>query len=207
MDSSLDDLVKMQKKQARAAKVKKSVDAGDKKGPVGTKKVDALISQSLDDIIASDKTAKGGKKTSKGKGKGKGKGGKSNLGERQNIQQPRQGKARGKGFQNNRGNFKNFSGGDPAWDYTDYRARSRSPPARVQKGTYGRRIQVTNIPSNLAPKDLEEAFLEVGAVEKVEVGDGGKAWVVFSSSKEAYEAEHRYDGGQINHQIIRVSVV
>jgi len=90
-------------------------------------------------------------------------------------------------------------------DMSDRRGRSRSPPAKRHQGTFGRRILVDNIPRNLAAKDLEEAFLEVGKVQDVEV-DGGKAWVVFSSAKEAYEAEHRYDGGQINHQIIRVSV-
>jgi len=90
-------------------------------------------------------------------------------------------------------------------DAPDHRGRSRSPPNRARQGTFGRRILVENIPRNLASKDLEEAFLEVGKVQDVEV-DGGKAWVVFSSPKEAYEAEHRYDGGQINHQIIRVSV-
>jgi hypothetical protein len=170
-----------------------------------------VLNSSLEDIIAVERQS--GKGNRKG-GKSKGKGGKGNrkggdMMDRPLVEyRPKGGKGKG-GFQRNSNFGGSFNGGGgnsvPEWDFTDHRGRSRSPPNRARQGTFGRRILVDNIPRNLAAKDLEEAFLEVGKVQDVEV-DGGKAWVVFSSPKEAYEAEHRYDGGQINHQIIRVSV-
>merc|ERR1712112_670667 len=90
------------------------------------------------------------------------------------------------------------------WDYNDRRGGGRSAP-RPREGTFNSRILVQNIPKDLDARDLEEAFLEVGRVHHVEM-DGSRAWVVFSSSREALEAEHRYDGGQINKQTIRVSI-
>jgi len=227
MDSSLDDLVAQGK--GRIDRPRKNFSKGGRKqhftpryGPkedgekgekeevprlqAALKGMDVLNS-SLEDIIAVERKSGAGKGNRKG-GKSKGKGGKDfRKGQQMFNITTFEDRSKGKGKGGFRPNFGgNFGGGAlPEWDFTDRRGRSRSPPAKRHQGTFGRRILVDNIPRNLAAKDLEEAFLEVGKVQDVEV-DGGKAWVVFSSAKEAYEAEHRYDGGQINHQIIRVSV-
>eukprot|EP00397_Hematodinium_sp_SG-2012_P024091 GEMP01025077.1.p1 GENE.GEMP01025077.1~~GEMP01025077.1.p1 ORF type:complete len:229 (+),score=54.96 GEMP01025077.1:59-745(+) len=227
MDCALDDIIQSNKGKFRATRSQQQrpkpsdfsvPDTPVKKTMSKEEKIDKM-SSSLDDVIAADRQMKRERKGGKGKGSSFNQGSfrqddgrKGQQFFRDSADRPNnKGAAKG-GFSRNYTNaprsqpYSTF--GDrylnTDWDFTDHRGQTKSPP-RARQGTFGRRILVENIPRNLDSKDLEEAFLEVGKVHHVEV-EGGKAWVIFASSKEAYEAEHRYDGGQINKQTIRVSV-
>lgn len=177
MCTSLEDIIKMEKKETTTNKRRKSRERSQ----------------------PSKRPSSSGDNERKPKGKGKS--------DRNNERS----RGRGKGKGGSRGGGKGGSGwgsGQRDWDMADDRGRSRSRGGvRARQAFCRGRICVTNIPNNLNPTDLEEAFGAVGTVKSVDLShDGSMAWVQFATPKEAHEAQHRYDGGQINQQIIRVQV-
>merc|ERR1712112_555968 len=168
----------------------------DNKGS-NTDKYDKLTNTTLDDLI---RVGKIDKRPRRDDYRGRDFGRERDFGERERGRGPRDA-----GFDRPKTSTRSQPYPPPErWDYNDRRGGGRSAP-RPREGTFNSRILVQNIPKDLDARDLEEAFLEVGRVHHVEM-DGSRAWVVFSSSREALEAEHRYDGGQINKQTIRVSI-
>lgn len=73
------------------------------------------------------------------------------------------------------------------------------------KGT-GKLIKITNCPVGLNKNELRQAFGDVGTVNFVEVIPEKKtAFLVFEEARDAQEAEHQFDGGEINGATIKIT--
>ncbi|CAD7968710.1 unnamed protein product [Amoebophrya sp. A120] len=82
------------------------------------------------------------------------------------------------------------------------------PPSVAKFKGSGRLVQITNCPGNLAKKELKEAFEDIGTINVVDMNKPACiAWLVFEESKDAYEAEHQFDGGEINGSTIKIEIM
>ena len=73
--------------------------------------------------------------------------------------------------------------------------------------TAGKMIQIANCPPNLNKEELQGAFGDLGTVLAVELDKTANlAWLVFDNSRDAYEAEHQFDGGEINGSTIKITM-
>lgn len=66
-------------------------------------------------------------------------------------------------------------------------------------------VKVTNIPYDLAWKDVRDAFSSAGEIERCDV-QKGTAWITFYDTHGAQKALRDYDGGDMNGRTIRVSL-
>lgn len=66
-------------------------------------------------------------------------------------------------------------------------------------------VKVTNIPYDLAWKDVKDAFSSAGEIERCDV-QKGTAWITFYDTQGAQKALKDYDGGEMNGRTIRVSL-
>ncbi|CAD7932178.1 unnamed protein product [Amoebophrya sp. A120] len=82
-------------------------------------------------------------------------------------------------------------------------------PTTVEKYRgFGKMIQIHNCPTNMSQEELMRAFEEVGDVVTTEIDENANlCWVVFEKSKDAYEAEHQFDGGEINGRTVKIVVM
>jgi len=89
-----------------------------------------------------------------------------------------------------------------------YANRSHLPNNITRYKGSGKMIQIANCPSNLNKDELKGAFADVGDVTHVEIDKHAQlAWLVFNQSRDAYEAEHQFDGGEINGSTIKITIV
>lgn len=91
-------------------------------------------------------------------------------------------------------------------------SRQRSPRGRrFQNGHHtkdsqtqkSRTVKISNVPYDLTWKELKEAFLSVGTIERCDV-DHGTAIIKFSDFRSASAAVRAYDGGEMNGRKIKV---
>lgn len=79
-------------------------------------------------------------------------------------------------------------------------------PARVEKAPEQATIRVSNVPTDLDVKGVQEAFEEIGRVSRCEV-DQGVAVITFADPADAQKAVQTFDRGELNGQTIFVTAV
>jgi len=82
---------------------------------------------------------------------------------------------------------------------------ARSATAR-NIASAGCRIKVTNVPRNLSNTDIQEAFEDVGIVKSCRLGTNGVAYITFNKAQDAKKAQTTFDRGELNNQMIYVSL-
>jgi len=83
--------------------------------------------------------------------------------------------------------------------------RTSNEVAAGVRSTNGCRIRVQNVPLNLEPRDIKEAFAETGRVRDCKV-DRGVAWVTFDVPIDAKKAVQTFDRGELNGKTIFVTL-
>mmetsp|Transcript_11299 Transcript_11299/g.25971 ORF Transcript_11299/g.25971 Transcript_11299/m.25971 type:complete len:542 (+) Transcript_11299:67-1692(+) len=88
------------------------------------------------------------------------------------------------------------------------RGQKRARPADEPAPRALKRVRVSNIPKDLDPRDIKDAFeSETGKIMSCITERGGVAWLSYTSEKAAQKAVETFNRGELNGNIIKVELV